>query len=214
MYTHAEAGKLAGVSAGTVRDWMPGYLREAAEAGHFNGMPSYRTVVVSFLDLVEIVIAARFRAAEHASFPTVRQAHQFARDEFRLAYPFAYDQLKSIAGLIVQQIRQAQRGPLDGADMLARSYLPAEVQEVVSNQIEYQDGLAARWYPKGFDVPIVVDPRITSGAPAIEGRGVTMPTIYKRWRDGKQSIAFIADDFELEPETVERALQYWEKVAL
>ncbi len=82
----------------------------------------------------------------------------------------------------------------------------------VMNQIRYERDLAARWYPVGDDVPIVVDPRITSGVPTIEGGRVTVRIIRKRFMDG-QEIDFIAQDYELEKSIVEQAVRYAERIA-
>ena len=225
MYSFAEAGKLAGVSSGTVRNWLFGYSQDdgvSSEAGLvqqermvaplFNTMPPDSTMV-SFLQLVEIVVAARFRVAERKSFRVVKSAYENAQEEFKLSFPFAHLELKAMGGHIVRQMREGNRASYEAVDVLGQWSLPGIVHEVVSEQIRYEDDLAARWYPKGYGVPIVVDPCVTSGVPTIEGRSVTILTIYRRWKDQQQPIEFIASDFELEPATVERALQYWEKAA-
>ena len=82
MYSYSEAAHLAGVSAGTVRNWIRGYtpsdtlltprppiLREQGDQGY----------MVSFLTLVELLVAARLRKAERAKFRTVYMAYQNAR---------------------------------------------------------------------------------------------------------------------------------------
>ena len=225
MYSFAEAGKLAGVSTNTVRNWLLGYSQEEwvssgegrvrqerAVALLFNTMPADSTMV-SFLQLVEIVVAARFRLAERKSFQVVKRAYENAQEVFNLPFPFAHLQLKAIGGHIVHELREGSRASYQALDVLEQWSLPGIVDEVLSEQIKYEDELAARWYPRGYDVPIVLDPRITSGAPTIEGCRVTVLTIYKRWKDQQQPIEFIANDFGLEPATVERALQYWEKAA-
>ena len=61
-------------------------------------------------------------------------------------------------------------------------------------------------------VPIVVDPRISTGLPVIEGRGVTVQAICNRFNSGLK-IDFIAKDFDMDRDLVETALQYWEKIA-
>ena len=219
MYSFAEAGKLAGVSAGTVRSWLFGYSQNEWPSGEaaqgrtvapLNTM-SPNSTIVSFLELVEIVVAARFRVAARKSFPVVRRAYENAQEEFKLSFPFAHLRLKAMGGHIAREISEGSRAPYQAVHVLGQWSLPNIVDEVVSEQIWYEEDLAARWYPRGYEVPIVVDPRVTSGVPTIEGRSVTVLTIYKRWKDQQQPIEFIASDFELEPATVERALQYWEK---
>ena len=165
--------------------------------------------MVSFLELVEIVVAARFRASERVSFRVVKRAYENAQAELGYAYPFAHLELRAMGGHIVRDIRGEQRA----ADQPEQRVLPSLVTELVDGQFKYEDELAVQWYPRGYDVPIVLDPRVTSGVPTIEGRRVAVQTIYKRWRDQEQPIEFIAADFQIDPGTVERALQYWEKAA-
>ena len=72
--------------------------------------------------------------------------------------------------------------------------------------------MAARWFPVGKDIPIVVDPRISAGIPVIFGRGVSIEAIRKRFK-ARHRIEFIARDLALEPDVVETALQYAEQIA-
>lgn len=82
----------------------------------------------------------------------------------------------------------------------------------IIDQIHYELDLAAQWYPAGKSLPIVVDPRISSGVPTKVGRGVTIQVIHKRFRSG-QRMDFIANDFELEPSVIEEAVRYAEQIA-
>jgi len=78
-------------------------------------------------------------------------------------------------------------------------------------QLDFESELAARWYPVGKSIPIVVDPKITSGLPTIVGRGVTVEVIHQRFKAG-QRLEYLAQDFVLEPVLVEEALRYAGKV--
>lgn len=90
--------------------------------------------------------------------------------------------------------------------------LPGVVADEIE-RFEFLRDLAARWYPLGMKVPLVIDPKISAGQPTIPGRGVTVATVFKRWESG-QSIKFIANDFELEPAIVENLVRYSQKVAV
>ena len=61
-------------------------------------------------------------------------------------------------------------------------------------------------------MPIVIDPRITSGLPTILGRGVTVQIIRKRFLAG-QDMEFIAQDYEIDKNVVEDAVRYGELIA-
>ena len=212
MYTFKEAAHLAEVSPGTVRNWLFGYVSGERSAEPLFNVPSDQGPMVSFLQLIEIVVAGRFRKAEHLPLQTIRQAYENAQQQFSIQYPFAHLRLEAIGGHIVQRMRGEHPGAsLQALDQPTQWTLPGLVIEVV-HQLEYEQDLAARWYPIGKDVPIVVDPRISAGIPTFTGRGVTIEAIHKRWKAGYK-IDFIARDFELEPPLVETALQYAERVA-
>lgn len=210
MYTFQEAARLAHVSPSTVRNWLFGYTTKAGQAVS-PLMPSQEQIPrCSFLQLVEIVVAAQFRKAAHKSYQTVRRAYENARDNWQLEYPFAHLRLESLGGHIVHVIQQGQVS-FQAVDQLEQWSIPGLVKETIS-RLEYESDLAARWYPVGKAVPIVVDPRISSGVPVVLGRGVTIEVIHKRFKAG-QRIDFIAKDFELANSIVEDVLRYAEKVA-
>ena len=177
----------------------------------FSDQPSHAPRV-SFLQLIEIVVASRFRkAVRSVPYWRVRRAYENARQLFHLEYPFAHLQLEALGGHIVRWIDEP---PADGAlalDEPAQRTLPGLIQETVS-QLVYDHELAARWYPVGRTVPIVVDPRVSTGMPVIDGRGVTVQAIRKRFKAGLR-IDFIAKDFDMDRDLIETALQYWERVA-
>ena len=191
LYTVSEAAHLAHVSPNTVRNWLYGSERQESL------FRTPQTPMVSFLQLVEILVAANFRKAVRVSLQRVRRAYTNAQEMFQLENPFAHLRLEVIGGHIVHAIHDPLALPTyQSMDEPAQWTLPGLVLNVI-NQIRYESDLAARWYPVGDDIPIVVDPRITSGVPTIEGRRVTVRIIRKRFLAG-QEIDFIAQDYELE----------------
>lgn len=213
MYTIREAAHLAGVHASTARRWLRGYVPdrrfpEWRSPPVFGPKQESSTPYVSFLQLIEIVVAAEFRTDGHVKLDVVRQAHANARAEYELEYPFAHLRLESLGGHIVQWLHAGDAQALDSPTQFS---IPGLVERRMQ-EIEYEGDLAARWYPVGKDIPIVVDPRFSAGLPTVDGRGVTVNTIYKRWK-ADQPINFIADDLVLEPTVVERVLRYADKIA-
>ncbi len=212
MYSFSEAAHLAGISSSTIRNWLFGY-----EAGAKRRLPLFATEaeqvsMVSFIQLIEIVVAGRFRKISHVSFQRVHAAYEGARKQYNLEYPFAHLKLESLGGHIIRRIREEQPGTSHQTlDTPALWSMPGLVLDVI-HQLDYEQDLAARWFPVGREVPIVIDPRISAGLPTFAGRGVTIDTIYKRWK-ANQPIKFIAKDFRLDAALVEKALQYAEQVA-
>ena len=80
--------------------------------------------------------------------------------------------------------------------------------EVVADrftQFDYCNDLALTWHVKGRDNLVVIDPRISFGAPTVKG----IPTwvLKGRW-DAGESIADIEDDFGLSEEEIRQGLVF------
>lgn len=208
MYSLSEAAHLAGVSPATVRNWLFGYTTNERPVSPLFTTPPDQTTFCSFLQLIEIVIAARFRKAERTSFQTVKRAYQNAQNEFGLDYPFAHLRLQSLGSHIVHVI--SGQSTLQTLDSLQQWTLPGLVQETV-DQLEYELELAAKWYPIGKKIPIVVDPKISAGLPVVVNRGVTVQAIDKRFKAG-QTMQFMAKDLKLEVSVVEEVVRYAQRV--
>jgi uncharacterized protein (DUF433 family) len=211
LYTITEAAKLAEVSSVTVRRWLQEYETPSGPKSPIFG-ESHDAPLVSFLQLVEIVVAKGFRN-RNVSLERVRQAHLRARNMYGVTYPFARLQLRAWGGHIISLMERG--GGIDSSlevlDTEGLRTLPGLVQAVIES-LDYEDDLAARWYPMGKDVPIVIDPRHVSGEPTIPGRNVTIAGISKRFEAG-QSIKLIADDLVLTPTQVEDVLRYRVRLA-
>ncbi len=214
MYSFSEAAHLADVSTTTVKNWLFGYSVRGRDVPPL--FPSSDAAMVSFLQMIEIMVAGRFRKSavggKSVPFRAVRDAYLNARESSGIEYPFAHLRLEALGGHIVHFLREggsiASYQTLDTPEQWT---MPGLLRETI-DQIDYQHELASRWFPIGRSVPIVVDPRLSTGLPVIEGRGVTVQAIRNRFMAGLR-IDFIAEDFAMDPELVETALRYGEKVA-
>ncbi|HEY90564.1 MAG TPA: DUF433 domain-containing protein [Dehalococcoidia bacterium] len=209
MYSFRDVSRLSGVSVSTVKNWLVGYSTAQGEVEPLLRGHASNEKACSFLHLIEIVVAAKFRKAERESYQTVRRAYDNARKLYNLEYPFASMDLKAIGGHIVH-IMRIPGISLQAIDQPEQYTIPDLVQEAIA-QLDYEYDLAARWYPAGKEIPIVVDPRISAGLPVIQGRGITVETIKRRFQ-AKQKMEFIERDFELEHELVEEAIRFPEVV--
>lgn len=216
-YTIAQAARLADTTPATVRRWLVGYAapghRMAPVFGAKQQPEEGEQLLVSFLELVEIAVVARFRQGAEGhpvSLDRLRRAHAYARDAFNLPYPFASLNLRERGGHVLHEFAEQRDSGAHGLVLSLNGQweLPGLVrQELRHLDFEQRDSLALRWFPKGRSVPIVLDPRIAAGRPVIYRRGVTLETIAARWRAG-EPITSIAEDYELEPSTVESVLRY------
>jgi uncharacterized protein (DUF433 family) len=92
-------------------------------------------------------------------------------------------------------VKASQAGQLAWKDIIGRL-----------KEFEYEhEGVVIRWHVAGASSPIIIDPRISFGAPTVGG----IPTwiIKGRWNAG-ESDTDIAEDFGLEKEQVRKALDF------
>jgi len=117
-------------------------------------------------------------------FQTVRRAYENAKAQWNVEYPFAHVRLESLGGHIVERLRsELPSRSLQALDQPLQWTLPSLVLETLE-QLDFESELAARCYPVGKSIPIVVDRKITSGLPTIVGRGVTVEVIHQRSKAG------------------------------
>ncbi len=210
MYSFGEAARLADVSTSTVRNWFLGNTARQTPPLFPGG--AAEESMLSYLQLIETVVAARFRNLDNVRYQNVHAAYRNAKEILGIEYPFAHANLEALGGHIIALLEGEESGSsLQALDSPTQWSLPGLVLEVI-RQFEYEDDFAARWFPLGKACPIVIDPRIGSGIPTVEGRGVSVNTIFKRWRAGLK-IDFIARDLDLEADDVETVLQYGDRIA-
>jgi uncharacterized protein (DUF433 family) len=212
LYTIAEAAHLAHVSSMTVRRWLYGYRTPDRQVRPILGEQE-KAPLVSFLQLVEIVVASSFRR-NRTKLERIRMAHDFAQEEWGMEFPFASMKLEPLGGHVLHRFDEEKPGTsLATLDTRLQQWtLPGLVIETL-HTFDYELELAARWYPIGKTVPIVVDPRFSAGMPTILHRRVTIQAIYKRFKVG-YSTRFIASDLKVNRDIIEEAIRYQDKVAV
>lgn len=163
---------------------------------------------LSFLQLIEIAVVAAMRN-EGMKLSEIRSAREYICEKTNLKYPFAQLKFKADGVDIFLEY--------DGgdADTVKEKLLSANRRGqlvwslALSNRLREfgygSSGEVESWRVNGIDSPIEISPRVSFGAPSING--VATVAIKRRWADG-YSIGDIADDLSLEPMHVEEALKF------
>ena len=186
-YTISRAHGLTGVSEAAVKDWLHGYPSLVTDLKSdwedMTGRLHTQRNLLSFLELVEVLMAGKIRRGRRKSYQDVREFHDALTDEWGTQFPFAHKNLLAHKGRLPEHAAQ------------------------VLEQMDYEDGFVSRWCPMGKDQPIALDPRRGSGAPTIKGRRLRVEAIRGYFAAG-ESLEALASDFDLEPLEVEAALRY------
>lgn len=200
-YQIGEAAAYAGVAPQTVAAW---HKNEAALL-----MQREARSALSYYQLIEVAVVAAFRKAG-VPMKNIRAAREYARNELRSEYPFAQYRFKENAKhlyLDSQQIdvKDGTVVQTDQGGQLEWEYIIGRLRE-----FEYEGDIALKWHVAGERSPIIIDPRISFGAPAVHG----IPTWIIRGRfEAGESNSDIAEDFGLRPDEVKKALKFEESVA-
>jgi uncharacterized protein (DUF433 family) len=165
-----------------------------------------RRSALSYMQLIEVAVVAAFRKAG-VPMPRIRKARAWAAHELKSEFPFAEYKFKENAKhlyLDSQQIDDVKENTVVQAD--AEGQLEWESVIGRLREFEYENhGIALRWHVAGEGSPIIIDPRISFGAPAVNG----IPTWILRGRfDAGESDSDIADDFGIKKEEVREALEF------
>ena len=198
-YRVSEAARYVGAHPNTVGAWH--YRESPVLPGHSQGK------ALTYLELVEVAFVKFFRNAG-VSMKRIRDARQYIANFFGVEFPLAVREFKTEGMHVLMSYDQFDHDPhleqvvvADQSGQLAWSALMGEVFA----GFEYEYNLALRWHPAGWESLVVIDPRVSFGAPVVEG----LPTwVVKGRRKAGEPISEIADDFGISERAVRDALRF------
>ncbi len=202
-YRISAAARYAELSRQTVSRWHHGSGAGAA------GMPERKArEALSYLQLIEVAVVAAFRR-KGVSLQAVRVAREYAAQQFEREFPFAEMEFARAGRELLLEVRdilpEGERGAIVASQWGQRAW------EEFLPEFDYgEDGLATRWFVRGKDCPVLIDPRLSFGAPTV--RGVPTWAIRGR-RDAGETIDEIVDEFDLAPDEVRAALAFEDAAA-
>lgn len=211
-YSFAETDRLAGVGRGTSKRWLMGYTYWYAP-GQLRASPPINLETglrnsAAFIDLMEIVVIGGLRH-KGFSLPTVRRINEFCQTYLRTTRPLVTETFK-VDG------REAfiVAGNMHLVNVSAKAGMLAwdEVLDPFLESVDFENELARRWWPRGRQEPVVLDPDYGFGLPVVSGTSVRTEIIAERARAGDDAKE-IAYDFGLDRYQIDAALRY-ESVSL
>lgn len=202
-YMPSNAARYAGTHPQTVAYW------------HYRGgdlgpaLPGKeRRTPLTYLQLVEVAFVATFRRLG-VSLQRLRVAHGYFGQVFNSEHPFAEYRLKTEGQHVLMDLQQIEPNKDMGQLIVADAAGQMAWQDLVAErflEFEYESGgIAITWHPRGWESPVVIDPRICFGAPMVRG----IPTWVLKGRSvAGEKIGEIAEDFALEEHEIVHALSF------
>ena len=192
-YRIGVAQRLTGVSGGGIKRWLQDYPAHIAELkppwADGMGAKFDHLTKLSFLELLEVLIAGKIRAGNKGSYREVREYHDAIAAEWGTQFAFAHQNF-----------------------LAHKERLPESAVKILG-QMDYEDGFVSRWCPMGKDGALALDPQQAGGQPAIKGRRLRVVDISDMFEAG-ESIQEIAYNFDIDAAQVEAALRYALQYAL
>lgn len=211
LYSPAEAAGLTSVPSRKIIRWLRGHSIEGREykplwtsqLGTFADESPYLT----FLDLVQLRVADAFITAG-LSPQKVRRAIEYGTEIVSSDYPFANAKFRTDGKTVILHVLDADDGDEKLIDLFkGGQYLMHKVIEPSLKGLEFEDDLAARWWPLGRARGIVVDPKRQFGQPIDDITGV--PTsVLARAAAAEGSAANAAKMFMVPLASVNRAVAF------
>lgn len=203
-YQVNEAARYAGVSAATVAAW-----HNASESRSAPLDARSHRAALSYLQLIEVAVVAAMRQ-QRVPLRRISEAREYISKILRVEYPFARYAFKTDGRRLWMDYSQIigkrrGKGKLLGLNEKGQLAWDAIIGSRLKD-FEYDGtGIVIKWKVAGPDSRVFIDPRVSFGAPVVDG----VPTwVILGRRKAGESVPDIADDFGIDVESVLSALQF------
>jgi len=221
-YSRAMAARLVGLTEQRVSRWLKGYSYDYAPAPgrapvrrsqqpviHTTGMEG--PLFASFLDVVDLLFVKAF-LGKGISLQRLRQAlveaerilgrPRFAYREFWTDGRNIYLEVKNQGDALLQLLSGGQ-------------WTFAEIICQIASHMDFDEatGFTERWFPLGRETPVVIDPKISFGAPTVFRRGIATANVYDMYLAEDKNPRRVCSWFDLRRGEVEAAVEFETRLA-
>ncbi|HZK92906.1 MAG TPA: DUF433 domain-containing protein [Prolixibacteraceae bacterium] len=206
IYSVQDVSRITRLSAEKVRRWFKELSDKNYEGLALNQKKDIESMRICFHGLVELVVIGTLRE-NGFTLTNILKARTDLQSKSTKIYPFATNNvkvnLKVIPGKGIYFKFPEGLVKLDGKGQYNLNF----IFEFFAN-IEFDiDGIALRLFPLHNSKLIVVDPKIGGGKPVISEKGIYVEMI-QRAHAGKNSVESIMDQFDLNLDEINAALEY------
>jgi uncharacterized protein (DUF433 family) len=211
-YTVPEAAHYLRMSENTLKTWVSG--RSYPVAGgerQWEGLihrPDGGDPKLSFSNLIEAHVLLALRKQYRVKMKEVRTALEYANRTLGIERILLSPQLRAMRGnLFLQRLNE-----LTNVGKGGQAAMP-EILAAYLERIDWDLAGPARMFPltraEHLDAPkiLAIDPRIAFGRPVVERKAIKTSAIAERFQAG-ESMADLAEDYDLEVFEVEEAIRY------
>lgn len=209
VYSVPDAARILNFPVDKVRRWVKKYWEDkftAEKNGYTWGEGRDRGF--NFHTLVELIAIFALRE-QSVSFHKIIKARKFLCDEFNTDYPFASKKVMSDGQQFYYAISKTVLLDVN----LARQTSIKKLVEPYCEKLDFDkiNLLAKQFWPLGKERSIVVNPNHRFGEPVVDGTNISAD-ILASMAAGGDDVNMIADLYQLNPDQVEDAIAYHERV--
>ena len=223
IYSPADAARLLGLDRARVRRWVNGYTyyyrynkvesrRKQVAVIQPDLPPIGKDVALSFVELMELRVV-RTLIEKGLSLQHIRAVARLAASHFNTRHPFASQRVFTDGKGVF--MHAAQEGPdfVQVQKERIRQIIAGPIFEPWLDEIEFdeQTSLAAKWWPMGKSVPVLLNPRVAFGAPVIEGTRLRTSVVAAK--AGVTSAEDVAQRYRIGADAIEAAIRFESQLA-
>jgi uncharacterized protein (DUF433 family) len=214
-YGISEAAHYLSIPDNTIRSWVCGRSFPAKDGARRSQRviepADPRTLLLSFVNLLELHVLGAIRQQHHVQLPKVRSAVKYLATEFKSRHPLIdQDMWTNGTDLFAKRLGNLVNLSREG-QLAMQEMLGIYLQRIDRNA----QGLAIRLYPftrlapTSAEAPrlIVIDPRLAFGRPVISGTRIPTGEVFERFKAG-DSPDQLTQEYGRTPEEVFEAIRY------
>lgn len=218
IYTVSEASRLADVSQRRIRRWLKGYefkvkhgRRRSPAVWNSQLDPINNSMALGFLDLLEIRCVDGFISAG-VGWKTLRQVHDRAREVVGHSHPFCTNRFATDGQTIFMEFQEKNK-EITLWDMRDVQRVFDRIIRPFLKDIEFDNAkVPFRWWPRGKNHQVALDPRRSFGQPIIFREGIPTQVLARSVR-ANESVEEVARWFEINSKSVREAVDFEEALA-
>ena len=218
IYTVSEASRLASVSQRRIRRWLRGYefkvkhgRRRSPAVWNSQLDPINHSMALGFLDLLEIRCVEGFISAG-VGWKTLRQVHDRAREVVGHSHPFCTNRFATDGQTIFMEFQEKNKD-VTLWDMRDVQRVFDRIIRPFLKDIEFDNTkVPFRWWPRGKNHQVALDPRRSFGQPIIFREGIPTQVLARSVR-ANESVEEVARWFEINSKSVREAVDFEKALA-
>ena len=184
-YSVTYASRLVKISPWRAKRWLAGYqyrysVRSGSEKREGRQPPVVHRkrdlgrTYASFIEVIDLLFVREF-LEQGVSLQKLRRALNEAEERLDKSH-FAHEVFFTNGKEIFLRLQQTDIILLLSGGQWA---MPPVIEQL-AHRIDFDETtkIARRWHPLGKDIPIVIDPLVSFGRPAIEGKGIATANVF------------------------------------